>query len=272
MSGTPNNEQSVYKKQIQKLDPSIDPTSMAFKIPDYDDLENAYLKEINNAKNNFEKTKITRELELKKLVWGKLIQIQFKLIDFKSPIYFEIIPIEITVGSLLEYSLTTIIHKQIPPIFFGRTGNYALRHLFLTAPVKMDSNMFEKAFDLNDFQFLGKFEIGTLLSLLRHDIGEKILRMEVGNQDLYFNDLTNQLNNQVLMLKRLQKFFYLSHNKIRPADNPKSIVAVGYLISECMGCIVPITDEYMVIQIGDFNPIHKSHAYFLLKELLQFLM
>jgi len=269
--GTPNKEQSVDIKLIQKLDPNIDPGSITFGIPDYADLEKEYTKEINNAKNNFEQAKITRELELKKLVWAKLIQIQFKLFNFGAPIYFETIPLQITVGSLLEYTLTTIIHKQIPPIFFG-TGSHRLRYLFVTSPVKMDSNIFEKAFDLNDFQFHGKFEIGILLSLLRHDIGEKILRMEAANQDLYFNDLTNQLNNQALILKRLQKLFYLSHNKIRPAENPKNIVSIGYQDSECMGCIVPITDEYMVIQIGDFNPIHKSHAYFLLKELLQFLM
>lgn len=143
--------------------------------------------------------------------------------------------------------------------------------LFVTSPVKMDSNMFEKAFDLSDFQFHGKSEIGFILSIFRHDIGEKILKMEADNQDLCFNDLTNQVNNQDLILKRLQKLFYLSHQKIRPADSPKSVTAIGYLESECMGCIVPITDEYMVIQIGDFNPIHKSHAYFLLKQLLDFL-
>jgi len=270
--GMPNNEQLLYIKLIQKLDPNIDPTSITSGIPDYDDLEKEYIKEINNAKNNFERVKISRELDLRKLVWEKLIQIQFKLFDFGSPIYFEIIPMQITSGSLLEYTLTTIIHKQIPPIFFGKTISHRLRHLFITSPVKMDSNIFEKTFDLNDFQFHGKFEIGFILSLFRHDIGEKILRMEAENIDLYFNDLTNQLNNQGLILKRLQKLFYLSNRKIRPADSPKSVSVIGHLVSECMGCIVPITDEYMVVQIGDFNPLHKSHAFLLLKQLLQFLI
>jgi hypothetical protein len=270
--GIPSKEQMYYIKQVQKLDPSIDATSIVIKVPDYGVLEKEYTVELNKARNNFERTKINREFELKKVVWRNLVQIQFKVIGYEFPFYFETVPMPITNGVLLDNTLNTVVNLRISPIFFGKVAIEKLSYLFVSPDIKADPTIFGEYFDLNDFKFHGKFESGTLLSVLRHDLGEKILKTEVSKKELFSNDLIAQLNNDGVLQKNLQKFFYLSHRKIRPVDSPESIVSIGYIAAECIGCVIPVTEDYMLIQIGDFHYIHKSRAYPLLKQLLHVLL
>ncbi len=259
--GTPNKQQMNYIKLIQKLDPpNIMADSITVKVPDLQDLEEIYNKKRTSASNNFELTQITREFESRKIVSDHLVQIQFQHRGFRFPFYFETIPEPIPTGTTIEGTFNTIINKVVEPIFIGRTLLNKMKHILVTPSIKIDSNLFEETFYIDDY-LRGKFAIALLLAFLRKDIGSKILTAEGSKEELGPDKLLERLNADPTIQKYLQKLRYLAYNKVQPVDLPKSVCLFGHIDAECMGCVVPVTEDHILFQIGDYNPINKSVSY-----------
>ena len=272
IDGTPNKDQQIYMKIIMKLDRDIEPDSISLKVPDYQVLEEEYQKQLSQASNNFERTKVMQIFERKRIVWNKLVQVKFNHIQYKFPFYFENIPMPLTNGTALEGTITTIFNKKINPIFLGKAAIRKLRYLLITPIIEITPDIIGEHFDLNEFMHYGKFELGTFIFALRHDIGNKILSMEGEKEELIFDDLLGRLNNDSFVQECLQKFGYLANRKIKPVDAPKSVFMMGYIPTECVGCIIPITENHMFIQVGDFKKIHKSCSFQLLQQLISIIL
>jgi hypothetical protein len=269
--GMPNKWQQRYVKMIQKIDRDIDLSSIELRVVNSAELDLHYEDALREAKNNFERMRLERDFQSKRLLFEKLAQVVFKHPEFRFPFYFELVPLAVTNGTLLESTITTIINSDVPPIFFGRTHQRTENYLLITSQFDFEQYALGEHMDTNDFQLRGKFELGNLLASIRRDIGEKVLLTEGAKAELIFTSDLQDLNNDAVIQEYLRKLGYLSHRVFRPADAPSSKISFGSMDAECAGCIFPVTEIHRIIQVGTFSQIHKSYAFRLLKLLLSVL-
>ncbi len=269
--GMPNKWQQRYVKMIQKLDRNIDPSSIELRVASSVEFDQHYEAALREAKNNFERMRLERQFESRHLLFEKLAQVIFKHPDFEYPCYFELVPLAVTNGTLLESTITTIVNSEVPPIFFGRTHQRTETYLLVTSQFDFEQHALGEHMDINDFQLRGEFELGNLLASIRRDIGEKVLLAEGARANVLFTGKLQKLNKDAVVQEYLQKLGYLSHRVFRPADAPSSKISFASMDAECAGCIFPVTETHRVIQVGTFTQIHKSYVFRLLKHLLSVL-
>jgi hypothetical protein len=269
--GMPNKWQQRYVKMIQKLDRDINPSSIELRIVNSAELDLHYEVALRDAKNNFERMRLERDFQSKRLLFEKLAQVVFKHPEFRFPFYFELVPLAVTNGTLLESTITTIINSDVPPIFFGRTHQRTENYLLITSQFDFEQYALGEHMDINDFQLRGQFELGSLLASIRRDIGEKVLLAEGAKTKFLFAGKLQELNEDAVVQEYLRKLGYLSRRVFRPADAPSSKISFGSMDAECAGCIFPVTETQRVIQVGTFTQIHKSYVFRLLKHLLSIL-
>lgn len=293
----PNKKQAKYLKLFNKLDDEIISDSIKLFVPDVDYLKELHNKKLAECENNFERKKLARKLELKFKISEQLVQIVFELdnINFDFPIYFELIPLSTSSGSILEGTINTVFKEDFSSIFFGRTltgTGKSHRYSFIQRELtnKASEDVFKNLINIEGFQ-KGKFTSAQFVGAFRHEMGSKFLTQDYDFESL-LNNNPEKINTDTLkefkvkrerfmqskylkLLKNdsenmeyLKKFYYLEKRKFKPVDMPKNVISFGKLESECVGSIFPISDSHMSIQVGDFRNLNKSPAYNLFKNIL----
>lgn len=249
------------------MEPEIDKNTIVLKVPELETKE--FEERLLQAKNNFERTKLEREIELEKLTREFLVQIQYRIVNhaFELPIYFETVPHTTSSGTILEFNFTTLVNCNFPPMFIGKTRNGKNPHIIVKSPVPIPDNLFTKVFSIENFDE-GKFSISILISYFRSRHGVKILSLEGAKETQLVDDILIFLNNHEEIMKLLKKFPYRSSKRFKPVDLPKNKVNFGNIGSECIGCIIPVSEKTMMVQIGGFGSIDRTQIYPLFKQLV----
>ncbi|NHI91641.1 MAG: hypothetical protein EAX96_03990 [Candidatus Lokiarchaeota archaeon] len=267
--GTLNKKQEKYVKNFKQISPIIDLSSMIIRIPDSIEVDNEFGEKIRESKNNFEKRKIEQEFERKRLVLENLIQIQCSHSDplFKYPIYYEIVPISTNQGTILEETLNTIIDYNTNPAFCGRLHEQKEMVCFADSPLPQSVFKFLKFLNLEEF-LEGTFNLAINIAVLRHTIGVK--KIKKFGRTAFFDERLDIVTEQPFF-KLLSKFKYRVFNGFQLIDAPGK-VNFGDIETECVGCMLPINENQMIIQLGDFNNMKKSTAFPLLKHIVNHLV
>lgn len=235
---------------------------MVLKIPELD--RQKFESKLNEAKNNFERKKIEREIESVQTTAGYLVQIQFGIAHqaLKYPVYFETLPRVTTPGTILESTFTTLIDYKYSPVFFGRLAYADKKHVFAKSPVSIPDDLFEGMFTIEGFK-RGEFPVAQAISSFRIQTGGKILKIE-GNKEIKHekDELVTFLNTHGDLMKLLKKFPYASKRIFKTVDMPKNKVHFGNLDAECIGCILPVSETSMLIQVGGFDFVGKVFPLF----------
>ncbi|MHA1229279.1 MAG: hypothetical protein ACTSRP_16810 [Candidatus Helarchaeota archaeon] len=276
--GSLSKVQLKYLAIIEKIDKSIDRSSIIAKIPDPSDLDEKYKSEIKDAKSGFERMKIEKRYQTQKKVIENLIQIKFNHPEFKFPIYFETVRLSTTKGTLIDFTLNTIIEKYSPVVFIGRVrkgaGNIKyLPNIYTSVGLSPEnsksflenlSEEFKSYFiDVNDFTN-GNFETADFYSGIR-ELGRDILLSKVNKNETSDNNIAKSINNNPKILAYLKKIYYRELRTFIPIETKTDHIPFSELRSECIGIILPINDQYSFIQLADGRNINKSPIFQILK-------
>lgn len=272
-SNQPNETQLQYVQIIQKLDPGMDPSTMAFKVLDFKSIEEEYEKALAEAKNNYEKKKIERELEQKRLLNDHIIQIKFfpSQLDHEHPFYFQAVPLVTSNGSVLEKTITTLIPGSFTPIYFGRIFQSKRYHqIFVSAARNPNPELCFEEVDPREFE-TGDFIKAPVFAENRRDLGVRVLTWKEKVEESQSSELIQRLYSDKMTQKFLAKFLYLSGRQYRPVELPKLVVGFKILLAECVGCILPTKNNFAYLQVGDFMPTNKTLSVRFMKHLVPLL-
>lgn len=269
----PNETQLRYVQVIQKLDPGMDQSSMVVKVLDFKSIEEEYERALAEAKNNYERKKIERELEQKKLLNDHIVQIKFfpSQLDHQHPFYFQAIPLVTPNGSILEKTITTLIPGSFTPIYFGRVFQRKAYYItFVSAARNPDPELCFEEVDPREFA-TGDFVEAPILTENRRELGRKVLTWKEKIEESQSNELIQRLSTDKMTRKFLAKFLYLSGRQYRPVELPKLVVGFKILLAECVGCIIPTKNSFAYLQVGDYMPTNKTLSVRFMKHLIPLL-